>query len=379
MNHLAHATRRRAWALGVGTIALAGCLVGFWSGAQKMLAAWLAAWLYFLGLSLGALAALMIHHLTGGDWGRPVRRYFEAMLAPLPMLAVAFVPLAVGLRKLFAWAHEEDGAYLTRDFFIVRAVIYFVLWILFAHFLARAGRDQKRAIGLSAAGLMVYVLTATLAGTDWIASLTPRWASTNLGLIVVTGQGLGALAFAVAAGAGLSVRYRSASGEPWFVTRERGNDLGNLLLTFVMTWMYLSFMQVLIIWAEDLPRETVWYLPRLEGEGRYFALAVMLTQFAIPFTLLLFRQVKRDIRMLLAVAIWLLAAHLADVTWLVLPSVWNTGSALAGAGLVVLATIGIGGIWLFLVTRDLARRPTFAHAGLDARDEPVASEVSPHG
>src|SRR5689334_11036703 len=158
-----------------------------------MLAAWLTAWLYFLGLSLGALAALMVHHLTGGDWGRPVRRYFEAMLAPLPLLAVSFVPLALGLPRLFTWAHGDEAGYLSRSFFIGRAAIYFALWLLLAHFLARAGRDQKRAIGLSAAGLIIYVLTVTLAATDWIASLTPHWASTALGLIVVTSQGLGAM------------------------------------------------------------------------------------------------------------------------------------------------------------------------------------------
>src|SRR5690348_10841055 len=110
--HLVRATRRRHWALGVGLCALAGCFVGIWADAKPMLAAWLVAWIYFIGLSLGALAALMLHHLTGGDWGRPIRRYFEAMLAPMPVLVVLFLPLALGLPKLFDWARTTNEGYL---------------------------------------------------------------------------------------------------------------------------------------------------------------------------------------------------------------------------------------------------------------------------
>jgi hypothetical protein len=379
--HLVRSMRRRHWALGTGACALVGSLLGIWLDAQRMLAAYLAAWLFFLGLSLGALAALMVHHLTGGDWGRPVRRYFEAMLAPLPLLAVLFLPLALSLPRLFPWAREGSGGYLSSTLFLVRAFVFFALWLLFGWLLTRAGRDQRRAIGVSAAGIIVYLITATLAATDWIASLTPRWASTNLGLIVVTGQGLCALAFAVAAACGLTLSHQPTepSIERWRVTPERGNDLGNLLLTFVMTWMYLAFVQLLIIWAEDMPRETVWYVPRLTGPGQYFALAVMLTQFAIPFALLLFRRLKRDVRALYALGIWLLAAHLLDVVWMVLPSVASSGSALIVAADVILASVGVGGIWLFLVANDLVQRPTLAHAALDTREDEARAEVRSHG
>src|SRR5690242_18100501 len=146
--HLAHFTRWRGWALGVGLCALCGCLAGIWADARPMLVAWLAAWLYFLGLSLGALAALMVHHLTGGDWGRPVRRYFEAMLAPLPLLAMLFLPLALTLSGLFPWAREASPGYLSTSLFLVRALVFLALWSLFGWLLTRAGRDQRRAIAV---------------------------------------------------------------------------------------------------------------------------------------------------------------------------------------------------------------------------------------
>ncbi len=385
--HVARAVRRRHWALGVGICAVAGCLIGIWQNPRPMLAAYLVAWVYFVGLSLGALAALMVHHLTGGDWGRPVRRYFEAMLGPLPILAVLFLPLALDLRNLFDWARETGQGYLSVTLFLIRAAIFLALWLLFARGLTRAARDQKRAIAISAAGLAVYLITVTLAATDWIASLTAHWASTNLGLIVVAEQGLGALAFATAAAVWLTLSHQPADGsiERWKVTPERGNDLGNLLLTFVMTWMYLAFVQLLIIWAEDLPHETSWYLPRLNGGGRYLGLAVMVAQFAIPFVLLLFRRVKRDVRALLALSLWLVLTNLLDAAWMILPSVsgsesaGSAGSAWIMAALVVLATLGVGGMWLFFVARDLAERPTFAHAALDLPAGDTTVEVGTHG
>jgi hypothetical protein len=323
----------------------------------------------------------MVHHLTGGDWGRPVRRYFEAMLAPLPILAVLFVPLALGLRSLFDWARKAEQGYLSIGFFLVRAAVFIVLWLLFARGLTRAARDQKRAIAISTAGLAVYLITVTLAATDWIASLTPHWASTNLGLIVIAEQGLGALAFATAAAAGMTLAHQPGDRpiELWKVTPERGNDLGNLLLTFVMTWMYLAFVQLLIIWAEDLPHETSWYLPRLNGVARYLGLAVMAAQFAVPFALLLFRHVKRNVRTLLALSLWRVLANLLDAAWMILPSVSGAEGAWSVAARVVLAALGVGGIWLFFVARDLARRPAFAHAALDAPAAEAVPEVSTHG
>ncbi len=43
-------------------------------------------------------------------------------------------------------------------------------------------------------------------------------------------------------------------------TPERLNDLGNLLLAFVMLWAYMSFCQYLIVWSGNLTEEIPWYL-----------------------------------------------------------------------------------------------------------------------
>jgi hypothetical protein len=321
--------RPAVW-LVIGLLGLLACAVGAIWDTTSVLSAYLPAWLFFLGLTLGSLGALMIHELTGGSWSQPVRRYFEGALVPLPLLAILFIPLAMDTSHVLVRASP------------VRAAVILLAWVL----LARSWRRGRQRTTLSALGLIVYVFTVTVAAVDWIGSLEPKWSSTALGLIVLTGQGLGAFAFAVSCA--------TLDDKTSRLTADQCGDLGNLLLTFVMTWMYLAFMQFLIIWAEDIPRETSWYLPRVNTSWGAVTIALVLAQFAIPFALLLFRSVKRNPRGLAVIAVLLLAAHWLDVSWLVTPSLQPTGLAFRWTD--IAATLGIGGVWMYVCARH-SRHP----------------------
>ncbi|HYX75060.1 MAG TPA: hypothetical protein VE819_10295 [Steroidobacteraceae bacterium] len=354
-----HRRLRRA-ALVVGALALAICAAAAPTALPQVLRSYLIGWLFFLGLSLGSMALLMMHHLTGGGWSAPVHRYFAAALAPLPLLALLFIILALGAPHLFPWAAVPPPAgaldktwYLNRGFFELRAALVLVAWIVLA-LLLRRGQHLTR---VSALGLIVYILSMTVAAVDWIGSLEPRWSSTALGLVVVTGQGLAAFAFATECATLTELRTtRTHTRErPTQLSAERCGDLGNLLLAFVMTWAYLAFVQFLITWAEDLPRETVWYLPRLAGGAGVLAIALILLQFAVPFALLLFRDLKRDPRTLTGIAGLLLLSGWLNVVWLVAPSLARSQPAFHWAD--VVATLGIGGLWAYAFLRDLASRP----------------------
>ena len=76
------------------------------------------------------------------------------------------------------------------------------------------------------------------------------------------------------------------------------HDLGKFLLTLVMVWAYFSFSQFLIIWAGNLPDEIPWYLVRLRGGWQYVALLLVVGHFALPFALLLSRDLKRNFKLL---------------------------------------------------------------------------------
>ncbi len=349
-----------AWA-GIAALLLAAALAA--SGAVAATAfwsAWLAACWWCLGMVLGAAAAQGIHRLTGGAWGSVLAPAAQALAGRLPWVLLLFLPLLLSLAwpgdtihpALYPWAVRDGGAWagglaqpgfklvwLSPLFFTIRAALYAAVafWLVRPRALARMGP------GRAALGLVVYLLLGSLAAVDAIASLLPRWHSSVFGLALLTGQ----LLAGVAAGI-LLTAYAVLRGRLPAPPRQPGRppvwrDLGNLLLMAVMLWAYLGFMQFLIVWAENLPEEIAWFVPRLHTGWRWVGLALVLLQFALPLSLLLFRALKDQPNRLAAIAALALAAQLLDAAWLVLPSVaaHNAAAVLllpllaAGLGLLV--------------------------------------------
>jgi len=249
--------------------------------------------------------------------------------------------VALALKLLYPWAADDAWtrglarptfvqAWLTPGFFVVRLVLYGAVWWC----LARPASLLTK--GRAAASLIVHALVTTLAAIDIVMSLMPAWYSTAFGLVVTSAQALsGAAAVALFAPA------QASSRTP--VSR----DLGNLLLMWCMSWAYLAFMQYLVIWSENLPREIAWYVPRVQTGWAWIGLALAVLQLFVPFLALLFRSIKDRPQRLAAVAALLLAATALDAVWLVLPSVdahslqgWWMGP-LATAGMALLLFGGI--------------------------------------
>jgi hypothetical protein len=297
------------------------------------MSSYLFAWLLFLGLALGGMANLMLHNLTGGRWGIVVRPAFVAMTRLMPLAALLVLPVLFGMRALYPIA---DTGWFTATFFAARSLAYVGIWTALALLVVR-----NPSQGLSAAGLIVYAFTMSLAAVDWIGALVPEWYSTGFGLVVAIGQMLGAMALAIAY-AGL----RPNSGtEPELQPREIFQDLGNLLLMYVMTWAYLAFMQFLIVWVGNLPREIAWYVPRLQTGWMALGVLLVVFHFFVPLAILLFRSAKRSPMLLGALAAAVLAMHAVDVYWLVAPSVRREGFHIAWLDPVALAALGI--LWWF--------------------------------
>lgn len=387
---------RHSWiALLIGVLGLAAW--GAYAAAQPALAlqSYLVAWLYFLGLTVGSMTTLMIHHLTGGDWGVPVRRWLEAALAPLLLLAVLFIPVGFGLPHLFTWAipgttvtmldgHSQQW-YLNPTFFLARSAAYLAVWLVLSRLMVRGMRSGQPLTVVSVVGLLAYAATAMFASVDWIDSLTPLWRSTVVGPIFMTSQNLGAFAFVICCATTLHIALArdtdalSAQGplSPPQLTGDRRMDLGTLLLVYVLMWAYVAYSQWIIVWAGDLPHETAWYVPRWQTSWRWVTYTIECAQFGAPFFLLLFRGLKRNARALLAVAALVLAAHWLYVAWLVKPSVASSGVALGWSDCA--ATVGIGGLWAWLFLRDLALHPSFEHGGAEVLPRTAVRESAGHG
>ena len=363
-------------------IAVAGLVAGgigaFLQPAQIM-PSWLIGFMFCTGLSCGSLTLLMLQHMSGGQWGLVARRIWEAGSRLLPYCMLLFIPIAVFAPKLYHWAqpdavaHDEilqmKAPYLNLPFWAVRAVIFFAFCWLCAMLLnkwsaaqdrgelAITEADTRRFRVVSAPGLLFFILLMSLMGVDWLMSLDPHWYSTIYGLILVVGQGLSALSFAVAVLALMAPREPMNS----VLRTMHFHDLGKLMLALVMLWAYFSFSQFLIIWAGNLPEEIPYYLARLQGGWKYLSLVLVFGHFILPFCLLLSADLKKRPNLLARVAWFIIAIRLYDLIWLIAPG-FNQGAfpiSLANVGIPLL----LAGGWLFLFAGQLRK-----HALLPVND-----------
>ena len=374
----------RSRALIAGIVGLAGCGIGLLVDRDHFFRAWLVAYLLFLGIALGSMALMMIQHLSGGAWG-VFRRIFEASSRTLPLLMVLFVPVLLGMGTLYPWSHADHvaadevlrhkSAYLNSTFFVVRAVIYFAGWWGIATLLNKWSRQQDtgdvgvntRIQRLSAGGLVFYALAVTFAGVDWIMSLNPHWYSTIFGFLMMGGQGLAALAFTIIVASFLFRRDPMAG----LLKPHHFHDLGKLMFAFVMLWAYFNFSQYLLTFAANLVEEIPYMLARTSHGWQYLAVFLVTFHFAVPWLLLLSRDLKRNSHRLVIVAGWMLFMRYADIFMLVSPEFDASGSnlhLLAGEHashffvhwLDVAAPLAIGGLWLWMFCTELRQRPLLA-------------------
>ena len=316
-----------------GGVLLAICVAGGFANREDFFRSYLVAFLFWIGISLGCLALLMVQHLTGGNWALIIRRILEAGSRTLPLMAVAVLPLLAGMKSLYVWSRPgqtdqvilSKHLYLNNGFFIGRTILYFACWFLLAYLLNKWSRMEDREPStsltlrmesLSGVGLVLYGLTVSFASVDWVMSLEPRWYSTIYGLLFMVGQALAAMAFAI------TVLILLAEREPLaeVVRVSHFQDLGSFLLTFVMLWAYMEFSQFLIIWGGNLSEEIPWYIRRMQGTWGLIGLLLVGLNFALPFFLLLFRKIKRRTGSLAIVAALVLLMRLVDMYWMVLPA-----------------------------------------------------------
>ena len=359
-------TRVQFVVLVIGLVALACTGYGAVVEPKQFFFSYLFGYLFWLGLSLGCFTVTMIHQLTGGRWGYPTRRFLEAGFLALPLMLLLFIPIFFGLHDLYPWARAADRAaetvlqdrhaYENGWAYILRTVFFLGIWIWMTWCLRRWSLQQdattdatptRKARTLSGPGLVIYPILGTFAYVDWIMSLEKHWYSTMFGVIVIIGQILLAYAFAVL----MLTLFRKEEPIAEVVTRTQYHHLGNLLLTFVLFWTYVSFGQLLIIYSGDLPHEIDWYLHRIAGSWKWVVAAVALFHFFLPFFLLLFRSVKRHVAPLTTLAALLFVTNMVDVYWLVMPSFHQKG--LAVSWLDFAAPIGVGGLWLSFVLSRL--------------------------
>lgn len=353
----------------LGTVVLGVCATAGFFAPNQFFRSYLMAYLFWSGITFGSFVVVMIHHLTGGAWGFLIRRMLESGMRTLTLAAILVVPLLFGIPYLYSWSHpavvagstllQHKQILLNVPFFLVRTAVYFGVFFLLAYFLNKWSDEQdrtasfspiRRLYNLSGPGLIIYGLIMTFASLDWVMSLEPDWFSTMFSALFMVGQVLSSLAFVIAVLTLLASRTELSQ----IVAPKYLNDLGNMLLAFVILWAYLAFSQFLIIWSGNLTDEIPWYLHRIRSGWGAIAVSVIVFHFGVPFLLLLSRWVKRRAFVLSIVAGGMLVMRLMDMFWTVEPTF---NHSLTFHWLDWATAVGIGGIWVGVFIRHLKRRP----------------------
>ncbi len=375
--------------LGLVLVLVSGFLFGFtevWRG-------YLMAFVFWFGLAMGCLAVLMIYHLAGGRWGFIVRRFMESGAMVLVAMLVMFLPILFTVLTsnpaIYPWLDPAKiasdpiiaakGNYLNPPAWATRALIAFAVFIAIAGTLYRSSISQdsapdgdfslaSRMRQVSGLGVLFYVVLMTMIAVDWSMSIEPHWFSAIYGVLFMVGQGLSIFAFIIVM---ISVigQYQPFAT---IINKDRLDEYGKLMLAFVCLWAYVNYGQYIIIWSGNIQEFTPWYVNRL-GEG-WITLSVflMLFHFAVPFALLLSRLLKRNLRLLSAVAAAILVMRLIEIFWLIAPDfVVSFGSNTGTLGLSYLAAhVLLGGVWFMAFGWMLQRQPVLPTN--DLRNDPRA-------
>lgn len=360
-------------ALACGVVGLVLAAIFLYRDPDQFFHSYLMAYVYWVAIPLGCIAVLMLHHMTGGWWGYPLRRILEAGTRTFWIMAVLFVPILLGMSHIYSWTswtkpgaypddvlHHFKRAYLTSGFVTLRTVIYFVILLGFVYVLNKRSVEQDQTgdrslqgkLGsMSGIGVVLWGFIVSAAAFDWVMSLEPDWFSTIFGLIFIDLEALVALSFVV------FVYGRLSDREPMkdLVRPQDYNDIGNLMLAFTLLWAYLQFDQFLLIYAGNLRDEIPWYITRAFGSWGAWAAFLLVFHFFVPFFLLLQRSIKRNLRSLARVAGYLVVMALFDVYWLVTPSFEKSGPHFHVVDFLALA--GIGGIWVGAFAWQLKKLP----------------------
>ncbi|MBM3784736.1 MAG: quinol:cytochrome C oxidoreductase [Acidobacteria bacterium] len=361
----------------IGALFLLGwsaALAGFAADHSRFYQGYLVAFFFGFSITIGASLFTMIQHLTGSAWSVPVRRIMENIMMSFPVLALLFIPVALGVHSLYEWSHAEFvakevlelkkgvySAYLNEKGFLIRAGIFFAVWSFWAWRLYSNSKSQDATHAIdptlsnerwSAPGMLLFFLSASLASVDWVMSLNPHWFSTMFGVYCMAGGAWGFWALLTF----IFLRFRANGIMTHSVTTEHYHDLGKWMFAMTVFWAYIAFCQYMLIWYANMPEETIFFKVRREGSWETMSGVLLFGHFILTFLVLLARNSKRTFNVLRFATVWVLAMHYTDVYWLVMPN-FSKGIAFhwvdAAALVAVMSTMALA-FWLRLKNAPIA-------------------------
>jgi hypothetical protein len=331
------------------------------SDPTRAYAAWLHNYWVFLGLGLAGTFFSAIHYLVGATWSVVPRRIADAFSSFVPMALILYVVVAVGIPHLYLWSSPAaiQGA---------GASAIAKNGYLSANFVIRNSTRQdeskdpaltRKSLKMSAAFILTFAITFTLATFDTVMSLEPTWDSTIFGVYNWAGlwqAGLAGIAIMM-----VVLRRQGALGG--VVSRAHYHDIGKLVFAFGVFWTYIGFSQFMLIWYANLPHETEWMIHRIYTGWGAIIIAVAALKFVIPFFVLMHQKMKENETVLIVVCAGVILGHWLDVYWMIYPAFSPEHAVLSWSEIGV--ALGFLGLFGWRVQSFLSRHPVAPHGDPD--------------
>ena len=338
-------------ALGLlGVLGIVGSAILFITDTASFSYSWLFAIFVCFTMVAGGCFWILLHNASNSGWGVSVRRLFENLGGMAPYLGVLALPLCIPAVQNYLWPwmvhHRAAGTfegleeaakhnphlhslvgkfgYLNIGFWYFRFFFYFVVLSGLAYVLRQKFIKQEadgaikhtiNARQFSCLMLFPFALTITFAAVDWVMALDYNWFSTMWGVYIFAGSAWSSMALMI-----LVVSYlRSIGYLQKVVTLEHYHLMGKLLFCFTVFWAYIAFSQYFLIWYANIPEETRWYLVRNTEDWRWVSIFIVVGHFVAPFVLLLSQPRKKNMKLICAIAIWVLFMHVIDLYWNIIP------------------------------------------------------------
>ncbi len=362
---LTESTQRMGTALVlVGAVAVALCI---WINPRLTWASVLLASFLTISMALSGLLFIAFQYLTGAGWSVVLRRIHESLASLLLPGLVGIATVMLLYPQLYLWIGDAEvqnsltgfkGFWLDHNGWLLRAVVYAAIWMLFAVAMRWHSRRQDRDgrishtrwnVALSAMFCVLFALSYWLASVDWLMSLEPMWYSTMYGVYHFSGLVTGGLAGVIV----MTVCLRDYGPLRGIVRDDHLHDLGKLLLAFTTFWAYIWFCQYMLIWYANIPEETVHFVRRTRGLWMPLFYLNLAMNWIIPFLALLPRAGKRDGSFLIKVAVVVLLGRWLDLYLLIVPTV-SPSTPLAGIAPIGIA-LGMVGVWILVIGKSLSR------------------------
>jgi hypothetical protein len=362
---------------------------------------WLFAFYYFLSLSIGGCFWTLLHNVTNAGWGTSVRRTFENLGSTYPWIYLFALPLlcpevqqylyewmniqraATGRVEEFLQSHSSllyhKYSFLNLPFWYGRVIFWGLALSLVIIGLRKLSVAQDtdphpgtarlfQARFHSTYTLILFALTVTFTGFDFLLGLDYKWFSTMWGVYLFGGLALNAMAVII-----LTCAWLQSRGHLKHVTSdEHFHIMGKLLLAFTIFWAYIAFSQYFLIWYAGITEETSYFLIRNTGHWNTAMIVLVFGHFAVPFVFLLQAWLKRNPRSLSILAGYTLCMHVFDHYLITIPergiSLGNIKPDVFGGIQVsipgafwgdILAFVTIGAAFLFFLLRALGQHSLY--------------------